>query len=248
MMKTAFATARTFAGASTVGARHDRSATAPVAAAAPAALRRGALGRAASLTQVHSPFATVSSSRALTVKEISCLQSNDRRGRSPARLGTFRSILRIYPFARIGLAPHRARDGRRAARGRRRAAHSAGAATAGRRPAEDRRLGADLAGGRHRARARRARGDAHRAAPVLRAAAGHPRRGGHAQLALRAAAGPARELPRPLAVRPAAVARDQRPEPHPSLDLVRHRAADREHPDDRGRLRVPRRASRGSSA
>ena len=83
------------------------------------------------------------------------------------------------------------------------------------------------------------RGRVHLPASLVRAHPGHARRGEDAQRTLRQAAGSAGRVPRPLAERPAALARRERPEPHPPLDLVRHRAARGQRGHDRGRVRHP---------
>ena len=59
---------------------------------------------------------------------------------------------------------------------------------------------------------------------------------------------PAGDLPRPLAERAAALARDERPQPDPPLDLVRPRAARRQRPHDPRRLRRSSCRSPGCSA
>ena len=84
-----------------------------------------------------------------------------------------------------------------------------------------------------------ARGAPHRAAPRARADPRHPRRGGDAQQPLREAAGPAGGVPRPLAERAAALARDERPRADPALARLRCRAAGRQLHRDRDRLRDP---------
>ena len=71
--------------------------------------------------------------------------------------------------------------------------------------------------------------------PVARRPRHHGRRGRHPQGPLRAAADPADVVPRPLAVRPAAVANHERPEHHSPLHVVRHGVlAAQHHPDHRG--------------
>ena len=161
----------------------------------------------------------------------------------PPRRATARP--RHHPHHRADLpvrpprpAPHRARHGRRAARRARLARDPARAAEPRRRSAVD---------GRRRRRSGPPRSSCSasacsrpRSSPLRRwfvLTPGTHVEAAHAQHALRQAAGPAGRVPRPLAERTAAVARDERPRPDPPLARVRRRAARREHRRRCGRLR-----------
>ena len=134
------------------------------------------------------------------------------------RTGTVRALLRLREYARPALPAIAARHGSppcspssSRSRSRRCCSRSSTARSPTATPAPSCPLALLVLGlGVLEARA-------HRAAPLVRAHARHPRRGAHAQRALREAAGPAGELPRPLAERPAALARRERPQPDPPL-------------------------------